>query len=181
MYYIEKESHIYIIRNILLPTDFSDCSAAAFEHASTFAVMYNAHLHVLHVAKEPQLNSSNPEVAGLESLQSSNGPTPQDELRRLVERMLPDQTKVIEAVKFGQPYKEIVNYARHEDIDLIVIGTHGRTGLTHLVMGSVAEKVVRFSPVPVLTVKPSRLDHSISPESHFLQEISDEKFNEYSG
>ena len=172
---------IYIIRNILVPTDFSECSVAAFEHASTFAVMYNAHLHVLHVAKEHAFIPSDSNNSGVEDVQNSNRPTPEDEVRKFVEKILPYQTKVIEAVKYGQPYKEIVNYAGREDIDLIVIATHGRTGVSHMVMGSVAERVVRFSPVPVLTIKPPRLSRTIASKSDLRQEISEEKLSEYSG
>ena len=178
----QKRRHtIYIIRNILLPTDFSECSSAAFEHASTFAVMYNAHLHVLHVVKEHPLVSLDSNDGGGEITQASDRPDPENEVRKFVEKILPYQTKVIEAVRIGQPYKEIVNYACSEDIDLIVIATHGRTGLSHMVMGSVAEKVVRFSPVPVLTIKPPKLFHTVASKSVLRQEVSEEKLSEYSG
>jgi len=102
--------------------------------------MYNANLHILHVAKEEHHNGAAPEL----------------EIRDFVKKILPYQKKIVESVRYGQPYREIVDYARAEDIDLIVIATHGRTGLTHMVMGSVAEKIVRFSPVPVLTIKPAK-------------------------
>lgn len=171
---ISKWRHaIYVIRNILLPTDFSECSAAAFEHASTFAVMYNAHLHVLHVAKEHSLISLDSNDSGVENIQHFNRSNPEDEVRKFVEKILPYQTKVIEAVRYGQPYREIVDYASCEDIDLIVIGTHGRTGLSHIVMGSVAERVVRFSPVPVLTVKPTKFSQEIASKSAPQLEISE--------
>jgi nucleotide-binding universal stress UspA family protein len=143
--------------------------------------MYNAHLHVLHVAKEHPLVSLDSNDFGVENIQNSYRPNPEDEVRKFVEKILPYRAKVIEAVKYGQPYKEIVNYACREDIDLIVIATHGRTGLSHMVMGSVAERVVRFSPVPVLTIKPPKLSHTIASKSVLQQEISEEKLNEYSG
>ena len=116
--------------------------------------MYNAHLHILHVAKDPALPSFNGASLGTDNLPAIRRLRHEDELGRFVVQWLPHQTKVIRALKFGLAYKEIVRYARQENIDLIVIATHGRTGLNHLMMGSVAEKVVRFSPVPVLTVKP---------------------------
>ena len=165
----------------MLPTDFSECSAAAFEHASTFAVMYNAHLHVLHVAKEHSLTSLDSNDSGVENIQHFNRSNPEDEVRKFVGKILPYQTKVIEAVRYGQPHKEIVSYACCEDIDLIVIATHGRTGLSHMVMGSVAERVVRFSPVPVLTIKPPKLSQTIASKSALQLEISEENLNEYSG
>jgi universal stress protein A len=177
---LQKGGTIYIIRNILLPTDFSACSAAAFEHASTFAVMYNAHLHVLHVVKEQPLAPAQPILSGVRNIQNSNRTNAEDEVRKFVEKMLPYQSKVIEAVRVGQAYKEIVNYARCEDIDLIVIATHGRTGFTHMVMGSVAERVVRFSPVPVLTIKPQKLSHALGPKVILRQTITEESMSDYS-
>ena len=114
------------------------------------------------------------------NIQTPNRPTPEDEVRKFVEKILPYQTKVIEAVRYGQPYKEIVNYACCEDIDLIVIASHGRTGLSHMMMGSVAERVVRFSPIPVLTIKPPKLSRTLASKSVLQQEISEEKLNEYS-
>jgi universal stress protein A len=143
--------------------------------------MYNAHLHVLHVVKEHPLVSLESNHSGAKNIHTSNRSTPEEEVRKFVEKILPYQTKVIEAVKYGQPYKEIVNYACCEDIDLIVIASHGRTGLSHMMMGSVAERVVRFSPIPVLTIKPPKLSHALVSKSVLQQEISEEKLNEYSG
>jgi universal stress protein A len=143
--------------------------------------MYNAHLHVLHVVKEPPLVSLDSSHSGAKNIHNSNRPTPEEEVRKFVEKIMPYQTKVIEAVRYGQPYKEIVNYARSEDIDLIVIASHGRTGLSHMVMGSVAERVVRFSPIPVLTIKPPKFSHTLASKNVLQQEVSEEKLNEYSG
>ena len=118
--------------------------------------MYNAHLHVLHVVKEmpfPASDSSSEVPNGTDRLKRSDL---EDRLEKFVARWLPQHTKLICHVRIGQPYKEIIDYANQEEIDLIVIATHGRTGLNHLMMGSVAEKVMRLSPAPVLTVKPHR-------------------------
>jgi nucleotide-binding universal stress UspA family protein len=145
------------VKNILLPTDFSDYSAAAIEHASTFAVMYNARLHVLHVVKDIPHISRSHTVAGAENIPTYTHAPIEEELGKFVERWLPGQPRVIQATRCGHAHKEIVQYANDENIDLIVIATHGRTGLTHLFMGSVAEKVVRFSAIPVFTVKPPKL------------------------
>jgi len=112
--------------------------------------MYNAYLHVLHVTKESSLLETS---TGLSASSCSY-----KDLSAFTARWLPDQAKMILALRSGQPHKEIVHYAAEEDIDLIVIATHGRNGLNHFVMGSVAEKVVRFSPAPVLTVKPRRAE-----------------------
>jgi len=141
--------------------------------------MYNAYLHVLHVVKDHPLVSVDPGNTRGEKNKSSTRRSPEAELKRLVQRILPHQTKVIESVRYGQAYKEIVNYARSEDIDLIVIATHGRTGLTHMVMGSVAERVVRFSPVPVLTIKPPKLPDAEAANGILRQRITEETI-EYS-
>ena len=148
---------MYNVRNVLLPTDFSAYSAFALEHALTFSIIYGARLHVLHVAKEPDLVEINVHPAITENLPSGRGDHAKEELHQFVLQWLPTQSKIIEAVKFGQPHREIVEYAEEEEIDLIVIATHGRTGLPHLMTGSVAEKVVRYSTKPVLTVKPPRV------------------------
>ncbi len=143
--------------------------------------MYNAHLHVLHVVKDHPMVSLDSDHSGAKNIHNSNRPDPEEEVRKFVEKILPYQAKVIEAVRYGQPYKEIVNYACSEDIDLIVIASHGRTGLSHMMMGSVAERVVRFSPVPVLTIKPRKLSHTLASKSVLQQEIPEEKLKEYAG
>ncbi len=139
--------------------------------------MYNAYLHVLHVVRDHPLVSVN---LGEEGIEDAVRTSPESALENLVRRMLPHQTKVIEAVRYGQVYKEIVTYARSEDIDLIVIATHGRTGLDHIVMGSVAEKVVRMSPVPVLTIKPPRISRSDDVDGAIRRRIVGEKMKMYS-
>ncbi len=149
---------MFVVKNILVPTDFSDFSAEAFKYASTFAVIYDAHLHVLHVAHAENV-PTNGQSHGI------------NELKNFIQKNLPHQKKVIEAIAYGQPHKEIVRYAHDEGIDLVVIATHGRTGLTHFMMGSVAEKVVRFSPVPVMTVKPPALASMTGNASNEIPEL----------
>jgi nucleotide-binding universal stress UspA family protein len=165
---------MYVVKNILVPTDFSDYSAAAIEPASTFAVMYNARLHVLHVVKDPPLLTTRHTRSGAENIPLYRHIPTEDDLGKFVERWLTRLPKVVQAVTYGQPYKEIVNYAYDEDIDLIVIATHGRTGLTHLLMGSVAEKIVRFSTIPVLTVKPPKLIGMMALDRVVHQQVSEE-------
>ena len=142
--------------------------------------MYNAHLHVLHVVKDHPLVAVGSDNAAGNKNGNSSFHGPEAELKRLVQRILPYQTKVIEAVRYGQAHREIVKYARTEDIDLIVIATHGRTGLTHMVMGSVAEKIVRFSPVPVLTIKPLKLSAPTASQSESQNGVTEEVIHEYS-
>ncbi len=149
------EVAIYIIKNILVPTDFSDFSAAAVEHARTFSVMYHAPIHLLHIAQEEKVNGTQRDGGGKNG-HTEAGPA-EKEMERFVQKWLRDIRDVHAVIRVGHPYREIVRYATEEEIDLIVIATHGRTGLPHLVMGSVAERVVRYAPGPVLAVKPKAL------------------------
>lgn len=144
------------LRRILLPTDFSDSARAAQTYACALADQYQSELHVLHVMQDVMLMMPEPGTAfGL----------PQNYLvdlklgaEKALDNLLPAEwTKgkvVVRATRMGNPFVEIVRYAREHDCDLIVIGTHGRSGLTHVLLGSVAEKVVRKAPCPVLTVRP---------------------------
>jgi nucleotide-binding universal stress UspA family protein len=138
------------IKTILHPTDFSKPSEYAFQVACSLARDYGAKLIVLHVDLPPVtigevISSLDPEEYK-EKLWA--------EFRRLEAmeagiRDLRVETKFVE----GNPAKEILNVAREIKPELVVMGTHGRTGLSRLLMGSVAEEVVRKSPFPVLTVK----------------------------
>jgi nucleotide-binding universal stress UspA family protein len=143
------------IKRILLPTDFSDYSAAAMKYACEFATKFDAELHVLHTL-EVHLSPTPDLVMGLAL------PTYLHESRVAAEKALngvPDPQwsagrKVVKVVIEGSPKVEIVRYARQHDIDLIVLATHGRSALAQVIMGSVAESVVRTAPCPVLTVRP---------------------------
>lgn len=143
------------LQKILLPTDFSNYSAAATKYACELATKFNAELHLLHTL-EVHLASTPVFGMGLAL------PTYINESRAAAEKSFvgvldPKWSAgrtVIQAVVEGSPKVEIVRYARKQEIDLIVLATHGRTGLPHVIMGSVAETVVRTAPCPVLTVRP---------------------------
>ena len=143
------------LQKILLPTDFSDYSASATKYACELAMKFDAELHLLHTL-ELHLASTPAFVMGLALPQYIN------ESRAAAEKSLAGVLDpkwsagrtVIQAVVEGLPKVEIIRYARKQDIDLIVLSTHGRTGLSHVIMGSVAETMVRTSPCPVLTVRP---------------------------
>jgi universal stress protein A len=143
------------LKRILLPTDFSEHSQNALRYACAFAEQFQSELHVLHVVQDLVAMVPEPGLAF---------PPPGDymqELRASAQKSLaeyPDAAwsagkKVVRAVVQGPPFVEIIRYAREQDVDLIVLGTHGRTGLVHVLLGSVAEKVVRKAPCPVLTVR----------------------------
>lgn len=143
------------LQRILLPTDFSDFSAAATKYACELATKFDTELHLLHTL-ETHLAVTPSFGMGLAL------PKYIDESRAAAEKSLAGildpkwsaGRKVIQAVLEGSPKVEIIRYARKHDIDLIVLATHGRTGLSHVIMGSVAETVVRTAPCPVLTVRP---------------------------
>ncbi len=144
------------LKRILLPTDFSEYSRRAQNYACAFAEQFGAELHVLHVVQDLVALVPEPGLAF---------PPPGDymkELKESAERSLatvPDAKwavgkKIVRSVRQGPPFVEIIRYAKENDVDLIILGTHGRTGLSHMLLGSVAEKVVRKAPCPVLTVRP---------------------------
>ena len=143
------------ISAILHPTDFSDLSLQALGYAEFLARKVSAKLHCLHV-----VDDSYRYWLATDIVTAPVGP-PVDELiargrKQLDEFVAGHVGKDIETVKVvrpGRPFLEIIRYAREHSIELVVMGTHGRTGLKHVLMGSVAERVVRKSPCPVLTVR----------------------------
>jgi nucleotide-binding universal stress UspA family protein len=143
------------LRRILLPTDFSDFSAAARKYACAFADQFQAELHVLHVIQD--LAPLAPEPGVVIPPQHDFLKELEQNAHAMLERVLDPEwaagKTVVRAVRQGPPHLEIVRYAKESVTDLIVIGTHGRTGLAHVFMGSVVEKVLRKSPCPVLTVR----------------------------
>lgn len=142
------------LERILVPTDFSDNSKAALEYAVGLAEKFGADIYLMHV-----IANDTAVAMGSDGFFSVSNDIMQ-ELRDSVERQLEETAKsiagsvgnVVQEVREGAPFAEIVKYAKAEDIDLIVLGTHGRTGISHLLIGSVAEKVVRKARCPVLTI-----------------------------
>lgn len=132
---------------ILVPTDFSPPSDAALAYARTLAGTFRAKLLVLQVLESEFLRAV---VADPHDLETAA-------LRQLQEHLTDDDRRRLHAVavieRSDEPADEIISYARSGNVDLIVMGTHGRSGLAHLLMGSVAEKVVRSAPCPVMTLR----------------------------
>jgi nucleotide-binding universal stress UspA family protein len=155
------------LTNILVAIDFSDTSEAALNYGRQLALTFGARLHILHVV-EHAFMSLGPEAVGLDfaRLQGDFEVSAWNTLNRLITTEDRDQLTVITAVRSGHsPALTIAGYARAKCIDLVVVGTHGRGMLNHLVMGSVAAKVVRIAPCPVLTVHhPER--EFIQPDAH---------------
>jgi nucleotide-binding universal stress UspA family protein len=142
------------ISNVLVATDFGEASIAALAYGREFARAFGARLHVTHVV-ENSLMVAGPDAAGVNvaRLQAELEAQAQAKLDTIVTSEDREQLGAIAVIGVAQsPAFEIVQYARANDIDLIVIGTHGRGFVAHLLMGNVAEKVVRMAPCPVLTV-----------------------------
>jgi nucleotide-binding universal stress UspA family protein len=131
--------------SILVPTDGSDCAQAAVGYAADLATRYDAKVHALCVADSRVLENA----PGYDRVK--------DDLEAAAERTCNDLSvsgvPIEQAVRADVPHKAILRYATEQDIDLIVMGTHGRTGVERFLLGSVTEKVVRLADVPVLTVK----------------------------
>lgn len=143
------------IKRILLPTDFSVYSAAATIHACDLATKYDAELHLLHTL-ETHLSSTPSFGMGLDLPRyvKESRAAAEKALSSVLDPQWATGRKVVHAVVEGSPKVEIIRYARTHEIGLIVLATHGRSGLAHIIMGSVAESVVRTAPCPVLTVRP---------------------------
>jgi nucleotide-binding universal stress UspA family protein len=137
---------------ILVPTDFSDYSQQAIVYACELAKRFGAKLQLLHVVPPPALPM--PYVAPVSEEMLHLDEAAERELDAWKVPALEQMAQVERVVRTGVPFVEIVRHAKDNDVDLIVIGTHGRTGLAHALLGSVAEKVVRKATCPVLTVRP---------------------------
>ena len=143
------------IKTMFCPVDFSETSNLAMRYAVALARMNNSALTLLHVVAPPV--ASLPGEAGLLAVPQADVTEIAQACGERLDRIIadiPDQNVPINReVVSGFPYLEIVRFANDHDIDLIVMGSRGRSGLSHLFLGSVAERVLRKAPCPVLTVK----------------------------
>lgn len=142
---------------ILVPTDFSDFSRPAMQYGCAIAARFSAEMHLLHVVPDPAMLVPEAAAFSVETMQAQSESLvkgAQATLNTLPPDGWENEKQIIREVRVGAAFMEIIDYAREHSIDLIVIGTHGRSGLMHILMGSVAERIVRKSPCPVLTVKP---------------------------
>jgi nucleotide-binding universal stress UspA family protein len=142
------------LAKILLPTDFSEFSVKARDYACEFAAQFNAELHVLHVLDIQE--SATPDFSmglALPGRIKESRENAEQALQGFLDPEWAKDRSVVRATAEGPPFLEIIRYAKQENIDLIVMGTHGRSGLVHVLLGSVAERVVRKAPCPVLTVR----------------------------
>ena len=161
------------IRCILMPTDFSECSHEALDYAVFIAKTFRAEVHLLHVIHFPA-HGINPKLFNpIKEIQKEET----DKLNGLKEQIRHQCQNVYLLCREGSPPMEILKAADQIPADLIVMGTHGRTGLAHTLMGSVAERVVQKASCPVLTVRwkgppKSTLEGSLIPISPPLPQFS---------
>ena len=143
------------IQRILVPIDFSVHSKNALRYAIPLAEQFGAALHLIYVV-EPTIYPADlgfgqvviPEVE--EELRERGF----EELKTLVEREIGERVKATSAVRTGKPHQEILHEAEENDVDLIVVATHGHTGVEQILFGSTAMRIVRLAKCPVLTVRP---------------------------
>jgi nucleotide-binding universal stress UspA family protein len=195
------------LRKILVTTDLSEFSVAAFEYAATASIFFNADIILLYVyegnpvrpvrmaghpgsqyadrgSSQPSLGrDSRPsdtdgamryKLHGEHEARGHTHLTEEEALKALKEFIQDSITSglhVTPMVRCGTPAEEIIRLAEQEGVDLIVIATHGRTGLRHIMMGSVAEKIVRLSSIPVLSVKPGPLRDRILKDEDIESEL----------
>jgi nucleotide-binding universal stress UspA family protein len=147
------------IGNILYPTDFSEHSLVALPLAMDLAKHYGARLHCLHVIdtsyEVPLLyDYVVPMASEVQVEKQEHQRLAEKQLDRFVRENIAElEGSVLKKIAVGKPFEQIISHARQEDIDLIVIGTHGHSALASMFLGSVAEKVIRKAPCAVLSVR----------------------------
>lgn len=142
-----------MIKNIMVPIDFSDYSKAALKYAAQFAKQFNSKIFLIYVV-EPMIYPADFSMGQVAIPSSDIDLTSRadEELKKLASEI--DNGLTVETIiKTGKPFVEINETSVEKDIDLIIIATHGHTGVEHLLFGSTAEKVVRKAPCPVLTIR----------------------------
>jgi nucleotide-binding universal stress UspA family protein len=156
------------LRSILVAVDYSECSAKALSVAAELARVYGAALDLVHVWDRPAYVSDDTKVGHGEDARSLLDMIRENARAEMeaftAKAALPAGTKLSTRLLAGNPAGTLLKELAGGKHDLLVIGTHGRTGLPHLLLGSVAEKLVRLSPVPVLTV-PERFFRAPEPSS----------------
>jgi nucleotide-binding universal stress UspA family protein len=149
------EADNLVIKRVLVPIDFSEHSKNALQYAISFAKQFKSELLLVYVV-EPTIYPADfsfgqVAVPSIENELRERGKT---ELDNLLKTQVGTALTARAIVKTGKPFLEIIDLAVEEDVDIIVIATHGHTGVEHILFGGTAEKVVRKAPCPVLVVRP---------------------------
>lgn len=155
--------NVFTMKKILVPTDFSESSKKSFNYAAAFAEQFKAAILLLHVV-EPYPTLPEAPLMYLDDLQKLAVKQAENHLKSLVESLSP-RVPVEILVEVGQNWSTIADVARERAVDLVILSTHGRTGLAHVVLGSVAEKITRHAPCPVLVVRNHEKDFVVDAAS----------------
>jgi universal stress protein A len=151
------ERNMTKLSRILVPVDFSGCSRAALRHAAMLGKSFGATIDLLYVWEAPAFVAPEAMIGAAgttQTLAQLAGDQARTAMKEFVTQAREDGIEVANTrVEQGDPARTIVEIAEEGDYDLVAMGTHGRSGFAHLLLGSVAEKVVRRSPKPVLTVR----------------------------
>lgn len=142
---------VFKLKRILVPVDFSDCSKKALDYAVPFARQFGANVTLLFVV-QPYMPVSDMVPLDVAAIEGRMKETGDKELAALKKTIEPD-VKAETAIRVGSPHVEIVRAARELEVDLIILSTHGRTGFSHVLMGSTTERVVRHANCPVLVLR----------------------------
>ena len=142
------------IKKILLPTDFSEGSVAVIPYVLSLAKKYDANIDILHVIHEfiDMTDFYVPHIS-YDVMEEGMETAARENMQKFCSEHFEGKVDFKVHTRKGTPFLEIINAARELDTDLIVMGTHGRTGIDHILFGGTAEKVVRKSPVPVMTIR----------------------------
>ena len=160
-----------MMKKILVPIDLSEYSFEAVEYACKLASGNETQIYLFHVGPDKPLTVPAIDQHSETALRDVEDAS-LTRLEMFIRKKVCSARRIVGVIRRGEPFREIVKFSRDEKIDLIVMATHGRTGVAHVLMGSVAEKVVRHSPVPVLTVKPQSVretllrEHDIEAQLH---------------
>ena len=145
-------------KKILFPTDFSETSEEAAKYAVSYGKEFGAKVYVLHIVNERIISEglNLPRLVSVADLEEEMTKEAKKRLQVLIPKEEAEGLDMETVIVRGEPFLEIIRFAKEKDIDLIIIGTHGRSGFEHIIFGSTAEKVVRKAPCPVLSVRPSQ-------------------------
>lgn len=146
------QSGVLRLQHVLVPVDFSAPARKAVAYAVAFARQFNARLTLMHVMEMSFAGTGMAEIE-VPLLENEIRQNALQEMDKLCKEALDPKVPSATQIRIGRPWHEICLAAKELNVDLLIVGTHGYTGLTHVVMGSTAERVVRHAPCPVLVVR----------------------------
>ena len=156
----EKGVAMKNFKRILVPTDLSKFSSVAFEYAESLAHTFDSDLFVLHVVEETPVVAADVMALSLPLVGEEITKRAEEDLKIFVQNEVGTVLRLHTEVRYGNPFTEICRFAEEHSIGLIVVATHGRTGIAHALLGSTAERIVQHAHVPVLAVKPEEVQRN---------------------